>query len=148
MNNLDYHISVDTGIPASEAFARINAVSDWWTKGFTGHSQQPGDAFTVRFGDTFVDFQVAEVVPETKIVWRVVDSHLPWLKDKGEWTGTKVIWEASQGGGTTRIAMTHVGLVPQVECYEKCEAGWNFFVGESLRMLLTENTGMPDRERR
>ena len=41
--------------------------------------------------------------------------------------------------------MTHIGLVPKVECYEKCEAVWKFFVGESLRKLLNENMGMPDR---
>jgi hypothetical protein len=148
MNTPDYQISVDTGLSPREAFARISAVSDWWTKGFTGQSQQAGDTFTVRWGDTFVDFELAEVEPDKKIVWRVVDSHVPWVKNKGEWTGTKVIWEASQDRGTTRIGMTHVGLVPQVECYEQCEAGWNFFVGESLRQLLNENSGMPDRERR
>ena len=148
MTNLDYRISVDTDLPASEAFARINAVSDWWTKSFTGRSQQSGDTFTVRWGDTFVDFEIAEVVPEKKVVWQVVDSNVPWVKNKGEWTGTRVIWEATRAGGTTRIGMTHVGLVPHVECYEKCEAGWNFFIGESLRNLLTENAGMPDRERR
>ena len=146
--NADYSISVETDLPPSEAFARINAVPDWWTKGFTGLSRQRGDAFTVRFGDTFVDFQVAEVVPETRIVWQVVNCNLPWQKNREEWTGTRVVWEATRGDGKNRIRMTHVGLVPRAECYEACHAGWNFYLGESLRRLLTEGAGLPDQKPR
>ena len=144
----DYANSVETDLSASEAFARINAVSDWWTKGFTGHSRKPGDAFTVRFGDTFVDFEVAEIVPDARIVWRVVDCCLPWQKNQHEWTGTRIIWDASRRAGRTRIGMTHAGLAPHVECYEMCQAGWNFYIGESLRRLLTDGAGLPDQKPR
>jgi hypothetical protein len=44
--------------------------------------------------------------------------------------------------------MTHAGLVPGVECYGNCEKGWDFYVGESLLRLLTENTGLADQQRR
>lgn len=87
-----------------------------------------------------------EVVPDKKIVWLVTDSSIHWLKDKTEWSGTKVVWEASSAKGTTTIDMTHVGLVPEVECYDDCNEGWNFYVGKSLFKFLTENKGLPDRQ--
>jgi hypothetical protein len=39
--------------------------------------------------------------------------------------------------------MTHIGLVPGVECYEDCKKGWNFYVGESLFRWMTEGKGLP-----
>ena len=56
------------------------------------------------------------------------------------------MWEVSTEKGATKISMAHVGLVPGIECYEDCKAGWDFYVGESLLKLLTENKGLPDRE--
>jgi hypothetical protein len=44
--------------------------------------------------------------------------------------------------------MTHVGVVPRAECYADCKKGWDFYVGESLLRLLTENEGLPDQQRR
>jgi hypothetical protein len=41
--------------------------------------------------------------------------------------------------------MTHSGLKPDVECYEACSKGWNSFITESLKSLLTRNQRMPDR---
>jgi hypothetical protein len=39
-----------------------------------------------------------------------------------------------------------VGLVPAFECFEACSRGWSFFVGESLRQLITTGKGKPDRK--
>ena len=39
--------------------------------------------------------------------------------------------------------MTHVGLVPGIECYEDCEKGWDFYIKESLFKFLTEGKGLP-----
>ena len=40
--------------------------------------------------------------------------------------------------------MKHVGLIPEIECYESCEKGWNFFTGDSLLKLINEGKGMPE----
>ena len=87
------------------------------------------------------------MIPDKKIVWQVTDCNLHWLKGKKEWNDTKVVWEVSpENKSTTRIRMTHSGLVPGIECYDDGKKGWDFFVGESLRKLLTENKGLPDLE--
>ncbi len=146
MANADYQRSLETQLSASEAMVHIATVSEWWTRSFTGQAGHAGDTFSVYFGKTFVDFEVTERLPDEKVVWRVMRSSLPWLMDHNEWTGTEVIWELSPAGAKTRISMTHRGLVPQAECFGRCEAGWNFFVGESLLGLLDHNLGMPDRQ--
>lgn len=147
MKEQDYHRTIAAKIPVEEAFEKINRVSDWWTKkGFSGQSRKLGDTFTVRFGETFVDFEITEFIPGKTIVWQVKDANLHFVKDKKEWNNTKIVWEILSENGTTKVNMTHVGLVPAVECYDNCKAGWNFYVGESLLGLFTENRGRPDRE--
>lgn len=144
MPSQDYECNIQAQAPAEECFEKIGRVSEWWTKDFNGSAQKPGDAFTVHFGETFVDFKIAEAIPGKKIVWQVTNCNLPWLKDKTEWNGTSVIWELSSENGTTTVAMTHRGLVPEVECYNNCQEGWNFYVAKSLRQFLTGGKGLPD----
>jgi hypothetical protein len=147
MTQQNFHCSITADVTAPEAFNNICHVSEWWTKSYVGSSQKTGDTFSVRFGETVVSFEIIEVVPDKKIVWQVTDCYLHWLKDKKEWKGTKLLWEISNENNMTQVSMTHIGLVPQIECYQNCEEGWNFFVTESLFKLLTEHKGMPDRQK-
>jgi hypothetical protein len=145
MNAQNYSASITANLTAAATAERINRVADWWSASFTGASEKIGDEFSVRWGETFVDFTVVEYVPEKKIVWQVTDCNLPFVEEKKEWKDTKVIFDISSHGGATTVTMTHSGLQPGVECYETCKAGWNFFITESLQRLLSENQGMPDR---
>jgi Activator of Hsp90 ATPase homolog 1-like protein len=140
----DYKCTVNAGVSAEEAYRAVARVSDWWNKKSTGQAREAGDTFRVDWGQTWVDFKVLEAVPSKRFVWHVEDCHLPWLKNQAEWKDTKVIWELVAASRTTEIQMTHVGLTPAVECFEACEAGWNFHVGQSLLSLLTEGHGLPD----
>ena len=45
----------------------------------------------------------------------VTDCFLSWLKDKTEWTNTKMSFEISTENNLTIIHFTHIGLEPQVE---------------------------------
>jgi hypothetical protein len=144
----DYHASITANISPGEAFDRISRVSEWWTAGVRGSSRKPDDTFTVRFGKTFVDIKIAEVITDQRVVWLVTDCNLDWISDKNEWKGTRVTWDVSRENGATRISMTHVGLVPQAECFKACEAGWNFYVAESLLKFMTGGRGLPDGDER
>jgi len=147
MKTQDYHSSITTTIDPKKAFESISRVPEWWTSHFEGRSQNPGDVFTVRFGETFVTFKVTEVVPGQKVSWLVTDCNLHWLSDKKEWKDTRIVWEVSTRDNLTQIDFTHIGLVPAVECYENCEKGWNFFIKDSLFKLITEDKGLPDAPR-
>jgi hypothetical protein len=146
MKPQNYHARITAKITAGEAFEQISRVSSWWSKNFEGSAQKLGDAFTVRFGEVWKRFAVVDVVPEKRIEWEVTDCHMPWLADKTEWKNTYLIWELSAKKDSTQIDFTHVGLIPEVECYDDCKKGWNFYINESLFKLLTENQGLPNKD--
>src|SRR6478752_10829651 len=113
MKKQDYHISIPVDATAHEAFERINNVTLWWTENLEGSSQKLNDEFTVRFGDVHYSKQkLVEVVPDKKIVWLVTDSKLNFIKDKQEWTNTRISFEISPQNDKTKIHFTHMGLVP------------------------------------
>ena len=144
MTGQDYTSSITANITAQQATERINDVAGWWTASVTGASAKVGDAFTVRWGETFVDFTVAELNPGERVAWLVTDCNLTFVEDMKEWKDTRVVFDISSHGNETTVKMTHAGLAPGVECYSACEKGWNFYILESLQNLLDENQGFPD----
>ncbi len=144
MKNQSYHNSITADIPGSEVFDKISRVPEWWGTDFQGQSRNVGDVFTVRFqsGDIYT-IKIVDVVPDKKIVWQVIDSVRPSLKDINEWTGTQIVWDISSQGDATQVDMTHVGLDPDLECYDVCSQGWDFLILKSLFNLITENQGNP-----
>jgi Activator of Hsp90 ATPase homolog 1-like protein len=136
MGHKDYNRSFTANATAREAFEKIVDVAGWWTASFKGAAGKVNDVFEVTFGKTKVNFKVIEAVPYKKLVWLVTDCHLDWLKDKTEWKGTRILWEISENDKSVKIGMTHLGLVPGMECYESCEEGWNQYAGESLPKLI------------
>lgn len=145
IKNQNFTITLILSKTANEVFNDINNVSKWWTENLEGRSQKLNDEFTVRFGDIHYSKQkLIEVIPDKKVVWLVTDSKLNWLTDKHEWTNTKISFEIYNHDNKTQLHFTHMGLVPDVECYDNCVKGWNQFVNESLFKLITEGQGQPD----
>jgi hypothetical protein len=84
-----------------------------------------GGEFTYRYKDIHASKQkVTELVPGRKVVWTVTDSALQFVEHKDEWTGTKVVFDIVRKGDKTEIRFTHVGLVPNFDCYDACSKGW------------------------
>lgn len=144
MENKNYHTIITVNASVKETFEKIAKVGDWWAKSFTGSALNSGDSFRVEFGTTWVNFKITEAFPNKKIVWHVEDCYLPWLKDKKEWNGTKIVFEIYPDGDLTKIDFTHVGLIPGIECYENCERGWTRFATVSLPKLINEGKGLPE----
>ena len=137
-----------TNATAQEAFNSINKVTKWWTENLEGSSQKLNDEFTVRFDDVHVSTQkLVEVIPNKKAVWLVTDSALNFVKDKQEWTGTKISFEIFEKDNETEIRFTHLGLVPKYECFEACSNAWSEYIQQSLLNLITEGKGQPTPEK-
>lgn len=144
MKKQDYQNSITVSTIPNEAMAKIARVSEWWAKNFEGKSEKLHDEFTVRFesGDMY-KMKVAEIIPNKKIVWEVIDSYQGWNDKHTEWVGTKIVWEVSPQNESTEVRMTHMGLVPEFECYEACNRGWNYLIEKSLQKLLDDGKGLP-----
>ncbi|HLZ86305.1 MAG TPA: SRPBCC domain-containing protein [Puia sp.] len=144
MQPQNYHCTITAPITAAEAFEKISRVGDWWAVNFKGNAKNLYDRFTVHFArTTWSIMEIVEVVPDQRIVWKVVDCYLPIFQDPYLWKNNHIAWEISTEGAQTRVTMTHIGLVPGVECYEDCRKGWNFYIGESLLGLLIAGKGLP-----
>ena len=144
MNQQNYHCNIAANVSVNKALENISHVSQWWTTNIEGDSSKLNDTFIVHFGDTFVDFKLIESVPGKKVVWKITDCYLHWLTDKEEWKNTTIEWEVLRKNNATEISFTHVGLVPQIECYNDCRKGWDFYLKESLSKLITEGKGFPE----
>lgn len=142
MENQDYFKSITTNVSAAEAFEKISSVNKWWTASFKGNAKKLNDIFTLRFGDNKFTFKVVEVIPNKKLVWQVTSCYMPWLHDKTEWKNTEIVFEITEEKNQTRIDLTHVGLVPGIECYSICEVGWSQYFGESIPELLATGKGI------
>ena len=145
MKDNSYRASITVNTSADETMRRISQVNHWWKKDFSGKAEKQGDKFTVPFGElngetSFVDFVVSELVPGRKAVWKVTNCYLPWFSDKTEWNNTEVVFELSEANGKTKLDFTHIGLVPEVECYTACEQGWNGHIGRDLAGFINNGT--------
>jgi len=147
MEKQNYTASIKIDATPQEVFKSINNITDWWTENMEGSSQKLNDEFTVQFGDIHYSLQkIVEFIPNKKVVWLVTDSHLSWIKDKQEWTNTKISFEIISKGTYTQLIFTHIGLVPEIECYNDCRKGWDQYIKDSLFKLLTSGKGLPDKK--
>lgn len=144
MANQNFSTSISVDQSPEEVFAAINNVRGWWADGVDGATDKLGAQFTFHHKDVHRSTQkITEFVPGKKVVWRVTDSRLNFVKDKAEWTGTEVVFEIAKKGNKTELRFTHVGLVPKFECYGGCSGAWGFLITESLHSLITTGKGQP-----
>lgn len=129
-----------------QVFNAINNVAGWWSQIVEGRTENEGDIFIYRHKDLHYSKQkLVEVVPNNKVVWKVLDSQLNFLKNKSEWTGTTIIFEISKKGNKTELIFTHQGLLPEIECFNACSNGWNYYLDHSLLGLIQKGIGQPDK---
>lgn len=132
--------------PESVYRAITMELDQWWTES-SDRAKHAGDPLTVRFeGDTSWRMTVIEALPNRSLVWKVIEANhdLEDLTRKDEWKGTTIRWKIMESTAGSTVSLVHEGLVPALECYETCEAGWDYFLG-SLKNYLETGTGSPYR---
>jgi hypothetical protein len=128
-----------------EVFNAINNVRGWWSEEIEGSTDKLNDEFKYHYEDVHrCKIKLIEVIPNEKVVWLVLENYFKFTKDKSEWTGTKIIFEISRKDDKTQIRFTHLGLVPEYECFEICRDAWSNYILNSLRSLITTGKGQPN----
>ncbi|WP_337968710.1 SRPBCC domain-containing protein [uncultured Flavobacterium sp.] len=140
-SNFSTTILVDNS--KEEVFKAINNVRGWWQGEIDGNTENLNDEFGYSVpGIHFSKQKIVEIIPNEKIVWLITDSKLSFVKDQSEWTGTKIVFEISEVNHKTQIRFSHLGLVPEFECYGDCSNAWSQLIEKSLFSLITTGKGV------
>ena len=118
----------------------------WWTSN-SGAVEAVGDITTFRFDTTHWTMRATKLVPGNHVEMVCTEAHhvhegLPPVIRR-EWEGTTLKWELQAQGDGTKISFVHDGLVPALNCYKICEAGWEHFFVNSLKRYLDTGAGDP-----
>ncbi len=142
MTKSDFTTTILVDNSPKEVFKAINNVRGWWQGEIEGNTSQLDDEFTYRMEEFHISTQkIIEIIPNEKVVWLVTESKLNFIKNKSEWTNSKIIFEISEINNKTQLRFTHQGLVPQIECYGACSNAWSQLVQKSLFSLITTGKG-------
>jgi uncharacterized protein YndB with AHSA1/START domain len=143
MNDFTATFTVDQ--TPEEVFAAINNVRGWWSGEIEGSTDKLGDVWTYRYQDMhYSKHEITEFVPGQRVVWHVLDGLVNFTEDKTEWTGTDIAFDISPKADQTEVRFTHLGLVPEFECFENCSNAWGFYIKASLRDFITTGQGRPN----
>lgn len=141
MKKENFNYRFTTNKPITEVFEILLDPRQWWSGLFEetikGQSKNAGDEFTFKAGGGihFTRQKLSELVPDKKIVWHVTESNLSFLKHPAEWEGTTFRFDLETDGKNTVVTFTHEGLVPEIECYKNCSAGWTGYL-DNLKKAL------------
>ena len=143
--NRDFCVTFQAECTPQAAFDAINNVRGWWSQAVDGDTEGLGAVFHYHYQDVHrATFEITEFVPAKHVAWHVVDNYFNFVKDKSEWTGTDIVFEITPQGDKTEVRFTHIGLVPDYECYDVCTNAWSSYIAGSLHNLMTTGQGQPN----
>jgi hypothetical protein len=140
-----YTTSFTVDRTAKDAFDAINNVAGWWSQEVVGPTDRVGAEFQYHYQDVHrCTVRVTELVPGRRVAWLVVDNYFNFVEDQAEWKDTEIVFEIADTDTGAEVRFTHVGLAPQLECYDVCSNAWGGYVDGSLRNLILTGQGQPN----
>lgn len=146
MTTADFTTTILVDQTPNEAFNAINNPQNWWSGEIKGSTEKLNDEFTYRYKELhFSKQRIVEMIPGQKVVWLVTESSINYAEDKSEWTGTKISFEIAEQDNKTQLRFTHLGLDPEIECFDSCSNSWSQLIQRSLFSLITTGKAEPIR---
>jgi hypothetical protein len=143
--NQDFTTTILVDQPSQKVFEAIQDFRAWWSEDIDGQTDNLHEVFSYRYKDIHLcKLRLIEKIQDKRLVYRVLDNQFSiFSKDKTEWINTKLVFDISREGGKTKITFTHIGLVPEYECYEVCNTAWTTYINSSLYNLIASGKGQP-----
>ena len=137
--------SILVAAPVEEVYKAVCNVRGWWLNNIEGNTTRLNDEFKFYVqGRLQFHFKIIEMVPHTRIVWRVLNQS---FKDtpKQEWKDSTVLFEMTPTEKGTELRFTHQGLVPPMDCYAVCQNAWTNYIQISLFNFIEKGVGVPNK---
>ncbi|MES2616577.1 MAG: SRPBCC family protein [Bacteroidota bacterium] len=145
MTTTDFSTSITVDQSPEATFNAITNVRGWWSEEIEGGTAKINDIFEYHFEDVHrCKVQLIEVIPNKRVVWKILENYFKFTEDETEWTGTTVHFEISESDNKTQVHFVHKGLVPEYECFNICKDAWSNYLHNSLYSLIATGKGMPN----
>lgn len=145
MKTKDFTTTIIVDRSPEEVFKAIQNVKGWWSEEIEGKTANEGDIFKYHYEDVHrCKVKLTEVIPNQKIVWLIEENYFSFTEDDTEWTNTTAVFDISKEDHKTKLTFTHVGLVPEYECFDVCTKGWSNYIENSLKKLIETGKGQPN----
>ncbi|WP_299225536.1 SRPBCC domain-containing protein [uncultured Psychroserpens sp.] len=130
-HNLDYKKTIEVSANANQLF---NALTDemhlWWGK-ISDSNFDTNGRFTVTFENNYWwTFKIVEFLPNREIIWKCIAGEPEFNK---EWIGHVLHWQITEKNSKTTLQFHHVGLNPDINCYDVCSTTWDMFIIDRLK---------------
>ena len=120
-----------------KALTTSNGIAGWWAKSNKVWQENADEFLSVDFGQVKKLMGVQKTEPLSELAWHVLECTLH------EWPGTRITFNITlTSRGESLLKLEHIGLNPQLECYESCSSGWEYFIA-SLKQYLETGKGTP-----
>lgn len=121
-----------------DAITTLDGLRGWWTPFVRG------SAGTLRFEfeglSQHIIMRVDEARPDSLVKWTCLTHSA-----LAEWNNTSVIWDLRPTRrDQCELRLEHVGLNPELECYDHCEVGWDHYLS-SIASYVERGRGTPFR---
>ena len=126
------------------ALSTTAGLRGWWTHDCDTDTHVGGAAH-FRFGPTHKDMSIECLDMNREVRWFITHASINTgaLVRNAEWVGTEIVFRLTPTiDGKTRLDFEHIGLVPELECYDLCNNGWNYFLA-SLAQFAQTGKGTP-----
>ena len=110
--------------------------SRWWMP--TTGSGGEGEELHLSFPPGPAVMRVEATQPSSQVAWRVLACDF-----QSDWVGTRIVFALHErGDGAAVLEFCHEGMTRQLECYDQCRQGWDYYLA-SLRDYVETGTGRP-----
>ncbi|GAA5443651.1 hypothetical protein Misp06_01829 [Microbulbifer sp. NBRC 101763] len=121
-------------------------MSQWWTP-VSAPFLKVGDTAKTGFkGESYWVFRAKTLKPEKLIELECIESNMVSdnVDDPEEWKGSTLRFEFSEENKGTLVTFTHIGLSPEMKCWDMCKSGWDHYLPGSLKNFLSGTGGCPN----